>query len=216
MNGKIKLVVVDDHEVVREGLVRIFSDNEKIEIIGKYGDGPSFLESVMELRPDVVLMDISLKGNKSGLTVTKDLLQNFPDVNVIMLTIHISSNYVFEAVKIGARGYFTKHADITEIIRAVEKVSYDKEFYMCEEARDLISKEFVASLKGEDNFLTDLERKIISLICSGKNNKEIAEEMELSPKTISNYKAIILDKMKSKNDIELVVKAIQEKIVSNE
>jgi two-component system, NarL family, response regulator NreC len=216
MSKKIKLAVVDDVELIRKGLADLFLDNEKVEIIGKYKDSNSFLESVTEIKPDVVLMDISLKNGKSGLIVAKDLLNIFPDINIIMLTIHLSSNYIFESIKIGARGYFTKLSEGFELVQAVENISYDKEFYMSSDVKNLINKEFLRSIRDKDKYLTDIEREIINFISEGKNLKEIAIEMELSPKTIANYKTTILNKLDSKNDIEMVTRAIREKIISGE
>ncbi len=213
---KIKLAIVEDQFVTREGIASIFISNKKIDICGKYEDGESFLSSIGTNRPDVVLMDISLKNDKSGIDIAKKALSVYPDLKVIMLTVHNSNYYIYESIKIGAAAYLTKNSDGTEIVSTVESIRMMKDFYVGKEMMSNLVKEHIIRIRNNEEFFSDVEIKIIFLTCEGRNTKEIAVELGLSPKTISNYKTVILKKIDARNDIELVKKALQNKLISLE
>jgi DNA-binding NarL/FixJ family response regulator len=215
MLNKIKLAVLDDHDLLLKGIASLFSENDKVEIVGAYMDGEVFMNSLQTSRPDVAIIDIRLK-RQDGFDYVKKLLNLYPDVKIIMLSVHLSINYIYESFSSGARGYFTKNSDSLELVKAVENICFDDEFYMSEDITKIISNEYLIDLKNKNEVLNDTERKIIEMICEGNTTKEIAAILGLSQKTISNYKTILLDKFNVKSDVQLALQAVREKIVSNE
>jgi DNA-binding NarL/FixJ family response regulator len=215
MSKKIKLVVLDDHDLVLKGISSLFYDNEKVEVIGGFLDSESFMDFVKTTKPDVAIIDIRLK-NKSGMDSLKSLLEIYPDVKAIILSVHLSINYIYESFNLGARGFFTKNSDSVELVQAVENVCSDDEFHMSGDITTTISDEYMSILKNKDGVLNKTERKIIEMICDGRSTKEIALALDFSQKTIANYKKIILDKFNVKSEVQMALQAVRDRIVSNE
>jgi two-component system response regulator NreC len=194
----IRVAVVDDHTLMRQGTVGLLGSQADIEIAGEADSGRAALELVAEAEPDVVLMDIAMPG-MSGLDATREIRQRFPDVNVVIVTMHERDDYFFEALRAGASGYVLKGADIEGLLSAV-RAAYRGEVYLQPSASKALVADYLArAAKGEDrdryDGLTDREREVLRLTAQGLTTREIAEELVLSPHTVQSHRERIMSKL---------------------
>lgn len=201
---KIKVLIVDDHTLMRSGLRLMLSAQEDIEVVGEAADGNGGIAMAQKMRPDVVLLDISMPG-MNGLECLNALLANQPDLKVILLTMHEDARYVKEGFALGAMGYVLKKAADDVLYQAV-RVVYSGEMYI----QPSITKAVVAELTERPRVddlrkpLSDQEKKVLSLIAAGYANREIAEQLVISVKTVETYKYRIMDKLNCKKRSDLV------------
>jgi two-component system, NarL family, invasion response regulator UvrY len=207
-----RILIVDDHEVVREGVKKIFSENASSFVFGEAATAPDALRIVREQDWDVVMLDISL-GGRSGLELLKELKQIRPRLPVLILSMHPEEQYARRAFKAGAAGYVTKDIDRAELAEAVNRVAEGGNYV----TRALAEKLVVHFARGSDRLpheiLSDREFEVMRLITLGKTLNEIAAILSLSDKTISTYRARILEKIGVNSNAELVRYAIQNKLV---
>lgn len=205
--GKITVLLVDDHGLVRRGFRRIIEDEPDLVVVGEASDGDEAIRMARELRPGVILMDCALPGT-TGLTAAQKILQTNPDQLILMLSMHSESTLVRRSLDAGARGYILKNAVDFELVTAIRRVARGEIVLAPEVVRP-------ASLKGERNAgLTARELEILQLIVAGKSNKEIADELALSVNTISVHRANIMDALGLHKTAELVVYAIRNGLVN--
>ena len=206
------ILLVDDHEVVRDGVKRILDKQPGAVTFGEASTAPEALELVREQDWDVVLLDISL-GDRDGLEVLKEIKHLRPRLPVLILSMHSEELFARRALKAGADGYITKNSPRAELAEAVEKVRKGGIYV----SRSLAEKLVIDLRKGEDqpphDTLSDREFEVLRLIASGKTVGEIADMLSLSAGTISTYRARILEKMGMKTNAELTHYAIQNKLV---
>lgn len=206
------ILLVDDHEVVRDGVKRILDKQPGAVAFGEASTAPEALELVREQDWDVVLLDISL-GDRDGLEVLKEIKHLRPRLPVLILSMHSEELFARRALKAGADGYITKNSPRAELAEAVEKVRKGGIYV----SRSLAEKLVIDLRKGEDqpphDTLSDREFEVLRLIASGKTVGEIADMLSLSAGTISTYRARILEKMGMKTNAELTHYAIQNKLV---
>ena len=208
----IRVVVVDDHTLMRQGTVGLLGSQADIEIAGEADSGRAALELVADAAPDVVLMDITMPG-MSGLDATREIRRRFPSVKVVIVTMHERDDYFFEALRAGASGYVLKGADIEELLSAV-RAAYRGEVYLQPSASKALVTEYLArAARGEDHDrydgLTDREREILRLIAQGMTTKEIAEELVLSPHTVQSHRDRIMAKLDLHSKTSLVRYAME-------
>jgi two-component system invasion response regulator UvrY len=208
----MRILIVDDHEVVRDGLKRILDERGNTATFGEASTASEALRLAREMDWDVAVLDLSL-GGKSGLEVLKQLKLIRPGLPVLILSMHSEQQYANRAFKAGAAGYVTKDSPRAELAQAVYKVGKGGTY-----VSPAIAEKLVVQLqKGDDRplheNLSDREFEVIRLIASGKTVGEIAQMLSLSDKTISTYRARILDKMGMKNNAELMYYALQNKLV---
>ena len=207
----IRILIVDDHAVVRNGVKLIFADEPDSATFGEAGTAQEALHLVREQEWDVVLMDIAL-GDRSGLEVLKDLKSIRPKLPVLMLSMHSEAQYARRAFKAGASGYITKDSTPEELARAIDKVATGGK-YVSATLAELLVTELDDTDKMPHERLSDREFEIMCLLASGKTVSEVAAQLFLSIKTISTYRTRVLEKMGMRTNAELTHYAILNKLV---
>ncbi|MBT4004285.1 MAG: response regulator transcription factor [Chloroflexi bacterium] len=211
----IKLLLVDDHAVVRSGLHMILDQEEDVIIVGEAENASEAYNKTQELLPDVVLMDIGLP-DMTGIEITKKIKENFPEVAIVALTIHEDEEYFFKMLEAGATGYLPKRAAPGELLTAIRAVSVS-EVYIYPSLAKLLVKDFLNNdeKKNGDNFgkLTDREIEVLAYLADGVSNQEIAVTLHISPKTVSRHRENIMRKLDLRNRSELVKYAIRKGII---
>lgn len=198
----IRVAIVDDHSMVRSGLVRILKEEPDMEVVTE-ADGHAQLFNELKLGlPDIVLLDISMPG-KNGLEILKELKQEYPGIRTLMLSMHPEEHFAVRAIKAGASGYVTKESAASELVRAIRQVYNGGKFITTVVAEKLANSFELESNKLAHERLSNREFQILGMIASGKKAKAIAEELSLSPATVATYRARILEKMQLKSNVEL-------------
>jgi DNA-binding NarL/FixJ family response regulator len=204
---KITVLLVDDHSLVRRGFRRMLEDEKDMDVVGEAGDGETAVKLAKELHPQVVVMDCALPG-MNGLHATREILEDSPDANVLMLSMHSESTWVRQAIEAGAKGYMLKNALDLELGSAIRKVAAGETVFDPQ-------VEQPSALKGERNAgLTQRELEVLQMIVDGKSNKEIATVLELSANTIAVHRANIMNTLGIHKTAELVVYAIRAGLVN--
>jgi DNA-binding NarL/FixJ family response regulator len=210
--GMKRILLVDDHEVVRDGIRRIFDDQPGAAAFGEASAGPEALRLVREQDWDVVVLDLSL-GGRSGLELLRELKDIRPKLPVLILSMHSEEQYARRSFKAGASGYITKDSPRAELVNAVNKVISGGRYVSPALAEKLVVDLEKGSDRPPHETLSDREFEVMRLIASGKTVSEIAELLSLSDRTISTYRARLLEKMSMKTNAELTHYAIQNKLV---
>jgi DNA-binding NarL/FixJ family response regulator len=215
MTAAMKVLVVDDHEVVRQGIKMVLETDPELEVVGEAASGEDAIERVRELRPNVVVMDIGMPG-LSGFEATRRIRQSNPEVQVLALTVHDSEAYVFQMLQAGATGYIVKRAPAVEVIQAVKR-AYRGEAVLHPSVAKLLIRDYLSRVeKGEEtsyDTLSDREREILKLIAEGKTNREMADLLYLSVKTVQAHRANLMRKLGMHDRTELVKYAIRKGII---
>jgi two-component system invasion response regulator UvrY len=212
VEGMKKILIVDDHEVLREGVKRIFDKQPGARSFGEASTVPEALRLVREQDWDIVVLDISL-GGRSGFEVLKELKQIRPGLPVLILSMHSEEEFVRRAVKAGASGYITKDSPRAELVKAVSKVMSGGKYLSATLAENLIFDLAIGTRPPHEG-LSNREFEVLRLIASGKTVSEIASVLSLSDSTISTYRGRILEKMGMKTSAELTRYAIHNKLVN--
>jgi len=208
----IKLLIADDHPIVREGLKQILRDAPDIVISGEAEDGIEVINKIKKENYDVILLDISMP-RKDGIEILNDLRKEKVKPRILILSIHPEEQYGIRALKAGAYGYLTKDNVPNELISAIRKVSRGEKYISPSLAEKLVDALKVGFDKPYHEALSNREYQVMLLLASGKSMQEIAKELFLSIKTVSTYKTRILRKMKMKNTFEVIYYAIKNKLV---
>lgn len=204
MSDKVRLMLIDDHPLVRDGLRVRLETVPGFKVVGEAGDGPSALEAVPHCVPDVALMDIAMRGT-NGIELAKVFHERFPQVRVIMLTMHDQPQYVLEAFRHGARGYVLKDSPALEIVAAVHAVMAGKRYYSAGVADAL------ASASAAEPQVTQREREVLALLAEGLSSKEIAQRLDLSVRTVETHRLNIKRKLELDGSAALVKFAVEHK-----
>lgn len=208
----IKILIADDHAIVRRGLKQILAETPDMVVAGEAHNGQELLDKVRDHQWDVVVLDISMPG-RGGLDTLKQLKSERPKLPVLMLTIHPEDQYAVRVLRAGASGYLTKESAPDHLVEAIRKVARGGKYISPHLAEKLAFNLESLSEKPLHEALSDREFQVLRFIASGKTVKEIGEELSLSVKTISTYRTRILEKMKMRNNAELTHYAIQQKLV---
>lgn len=211
----IKVLIVDDHELIRCGISRLLADHDVIDVVGEAESGESGVAKARELRPDVVLMDANMPGI-GGLEATRRLLRFDPDVKVIAVTVHGDEPYPTRFMQAGASGYVTKGADIEEMVVAIRQVASGKRYLTPEIAQQMALKAVNPDEGSPFDELSDREMQVMLMITKGQKVPDISEQLFLSPKTVNSYRYRLFEKLKIENDVELTHMAIRHGIIESE
>lgn len=209
----IRVLIVDDHKLVREGLKAVLGQGEEIEVIGEAGSGEDALEMFESLDPDVILMDISMPG-LNGIQTTKLIKKQNPDTKVVILTMLDQEGSVYEAIKAGATGYMIKNTSSDELVRAIQAV-HDGKALLHPDATAQLLKEFVclSENRAKDYGLSDREMEVLQLLSEGKTNKELAKSLWISEQTVKTHLAHIFGKLGTSDRTETVARALRTGLV---
>lgn len=195
MNKTIKVLVVDDHPLVRKGIALCLSSHKDMKIVGEIGDAREVLSQALELRPDVILMDIDMP-HVSGLTVTRLLCDKLPEIKVLILSIHESPEYIRQAIQAGACGYIFKGASAADFAYAVETVCRGEVYFTPEMLRLTLDHSSREDANGERFRLTSREQEVLVQIAEGWSNKEIANKLGVSGRTVEFHRGQLKCKLK--------------------
>jgi DNA-binding NarL/FixJ family response regulator len=212
----IKIVLVDDHRIFRDGLKSLLSEVDFIEVIGEASGGSELLELLKTLNPDLVILDISMK-DVSGIEVSKQMASLYPEIKIMILSMHTNEEFVINAIKAGVNGYLSKDASRDELLDAIKIIHEGGECYS-KLVSDNFLKSYVKKYKAEhslleNKILTHRELEILKLAAVGLTNKEIADKLFISNKTVDCHKNNIVQKLKLKNTAEMVLYAVKNKII---
>jgi two-component system response regulator NreC len=212
----IRVLVVDDHTLVREGIIGLLESQPDIEVVGQAGNAQEAFAAIPAALPDVVLMDVAMPG-QSGLDATREIRERFASVQVLIVTIHDREDYLFQALRAGAVGYVLKGAEVQDLLAAV-RAAYRGEVYLFPSATKTLVADFLRrSQSGEDRMafdgLTDREREILGLIAQGMTTNEIATAIFLSPHTVQSHRDHIMAKLDLHSKAALIKYAIAKGLI---
>lgn len=215
---KIRVVLIDDHTILRNGLKVLLNSQDDITVVGEASNGRDGIEIVHITQPNIVIMDITMDG-MNGIEATQTIKKQHPDIRVLILTMHESDAYLFQSLRAGASGYISKEAADTELITAIRTVQ-NGNFYLTPLAQKIMISDYLQRVhQGEEretfNDLTEREREILKLVADGLTNTQIAERLTISPKTVDTHRSHIMDKLNLHNRAELVKYAIRHGFIDN-
>jgi two-component system response regulator NreC len=217
--SKIRLLLVDDHEIVRAGLRMLFLAEPDMEIVGEAGSGTDAIRAVAELHPDVVLMDVAMPG-MNGIEATRRIKSAHPEMAILALTMYEEEQYFFEMLNAGASGYIPKRAAPDDLVSAIRVVSQGNVFLYASLARFLLHEVLPAhdakADASESEELTPREREVLTHIAEGKTNREIADVLVISPKTVDRHRENIMQKLNLHSRVDLVKYAISRGLIQVE
>lgn len=208
----IRIIVVDDHSLVRAGLIKVLREEEDIEIIAEANGYSQLLSALRGASPDLVLVDISMPG-KNGLEIVKELKLEFPQIKTLVLSMHPEERFSVRAIKAGAYGYVTKESAAEELVSAIRQVYYGGKYITPGVAQKLANTFEIDSERPAHERLSDRELQVLSMIAEGKKIKEIAHELSLSPTTVATYRARVLEKMQLKSSVEITSYALRNNLI---
>jgi two-component system invasion response regulator UvrY len=210
----IRILVVDDHAIVREGLKQILGDVEDMAVLAEACNGQEAMEQIRRQTFDVILMDISMPG-RSGLEILKDIKNEHPKLPVLILSMHPEEQYAIRALRAGAAGYMNKSSAPDELIGAIRKVSAGRKYVSPSVAEKLAFELGTDPTRLPHELLSDREYQVMMMLAAGKSVSEIGQELCLSVKTISTYRARIMEKMNLKKNAELTLYAVQNHLLND-
>ena len=208
----IRVLLVDDHDLVRIGIKRLLSDVIGIEVVGEAASGEEAIDLVPKLKPNVVLMDVNMPG-MGGLEATKRLTRLAPDSKVLVVTVYGDEPYPSRVLQAGAIGYMTKGASVDEMVQAIRCVNIGKRYISPEVAQQLALKHLSDEGDSPFDILSEREMQVLIMISSGQKVNDIAEQLCLSPKTVNSYRYRIFEKLNVNSDVELTHLAIKYNLV---
>ena len=215
--NKIRVLIVDDHTLVRDGIRALLALVADVEVVGEAANGKEALEKVKELAPDVVLMDLAMPV-MGGLDATRRIRRDFPGTRVLALTQYDDSEYVIPVIEAGARGFVSKMAAFSELASAIQAV-HDGGSFLSPLAAAALVEEYqqktpIEGNKGPYERLTDREREVLKLVVEGHTAREIADMLVVSPKTVEWYKTSLMNKLNIHNRTDLIKFAIRKRVIT--
>jgi len=213
----IRIVLADDHAVMRRGLRLVLEQQEDFQVLGEANDGREAINLVESCKPDVAVLDITMP-NLNGIEAARQIIAKQPNVAVVILSMHSDEGYVLRALKAGARGYLLKESPEADFIQAVRSVSEGKAYFSPAVSRMLV-EDYIRQLQDKDiedsyDLLTPRERELLQLIAEGKSNKDIANMLNLSLYTVETHRSNILEKLNLHSVPELILYAVRKGVIS--
>ncbi|MFD0590737.1 response regulator [Paenibacillus sp. GCM10027627] len=215
----IRLLIVDDHAIVRSGLAMLLGGRHGIEVVGEASEGDEAIDKAKRLVPDVVLMDLSMPHGKDGLTAAAELKELFPKMAILILTMHDDDEYLFRAVAIGASGYILKNAPHDELVSAITTVASGDAYLYPTATKRLMGEYMARQRDGKENggpyeTLSEREKEILEWLAKGYTNKEIGEQLFISVKTVETHRSHLMEKLGLKTRPELIKFAMQKGLLN--
>ena len=215
--GVLRIMVADDHEVVRKGLVALLQAQPDWQVCGEAGDGREAVEKAVQLKPDILILDIGMPS-LNGLEATRQILKTIPNARVLILTLHDSDQVVREVLNAGARGFLLKSDAARDLVAAVDALRHDKTYFTSKVAAMVLEGYLKGGTAGAvitpgRNRLTPREREIVQLLAEGKSTKEVAVALGLSVKTAETHRSNIMRKLQLHSVSDLVLYAVRNNIV---
>lgn len=213
---KIKVLIADDHQLFREGLVTLLTDSNQIEVVGQAENGSEAIDKAFKLKPDIIIMDIGMP-TLNGIEATKIIKKNQSEVKIIALSMHAEKTYIKRMLEAGAKGYVQKNCAIQKLIEGIIAVNSGS-IYLSESITEALVEDYLEYKKEDDQMrliesLTSREMEILILVASGKSTGDIAEELYISVKTIGTHKHNILEKLQLKTTADLVKFALRHNLI---
>lgn len=208
----IRIVIVDDHAIVRRGVRQIVAESASIEVVGEASDYGELMKLLRECECEVVLLDIAIPG-KNGIDILKAVRERHPKVRVLMFSTYPEDQYAVRALKAGASGYLNKSSAPEKLVEAIQQISLGRRYITPEFAESLAASVAEPETRNPHELLSDREFQTLRLIASGKKLSEIAAELSISPKTVSVYRARVLEKMNLRTNTEIARYAVAHSLV---
>lgn len=209
----IKVIVVDDHVLIRKGIILLLENYRDIQVVGEAGDGEEAIQLAVQTQPDVVLMDISIPNGLDGFTATQEIMKQVSHVKIILLTMHNEIVYIQKGIEVNAHGYLLKNSQGNELYDAIKSVHNGKQYYSVGLPEEQLEKLFKQKGKEKGELLTVREQEIVRLTILGFTNVQIGKKLFISSKTVENHKANIMQKLELKDKSELIQYGLANKYV---
>ncbi|NSL52644.1 response regulator transcription factor [Calidifontibacillus erzurumensis] len=210
--NRIKVLLVDDHAVVRDGIHYLLNSQPDMEVVGEAAEGNEAIAKAIETKPDVIIMDLSMPNGRDGLSTTSEVLQILPETKVLILSMYDDNQYLFRALKAGASGYILKSSLGKELLGAIRQV-YNGQAYLHPGAQKKIIERFLNGKIDEEedsyDLLTEREKEILSLVAKGYTNKEVGDLLNISSRTVETHKANIMEKLELTTRKDLIRFAVK-------
>ncbi|MBK2126334.1 UvrY/SirA/GacA family response regulator transcription factor [Fangia hongkongensis] len=211
----IKILLVDDHDLVRLGIKKLLGDVGNINIVGEASSGEEAIKLVPQVKPDVILMDVKMPG-MGGLEATKRIVKAHPHIKILVVTVYGDEPYPTRVLQAGASGYMTKGVGLDEMIQAIKTVYSGRRYLSPEVAQQLALKHLTHDDESPFDSLSEREMQVLIMITSGQKVNEVADQLCLSPKTVNSYRYRLFDKLGIDSDVELTHLAIRHKLIDVE
>lgn len=215
----IKIVLIDDHQIVRDGIKELLKGISNINIIGEAKDGKELLQILKTIKPDLLVLDISLP-DISGIDITRQIVKNYPDIKILILSMYTGENFITESLEAGARGYLPKNTTRKELLEAIYAIFNGKD-YLSSSISEIIVNSYINMVKNKTTLqktknanLTKRESEILNLFGNSFKNREIADELYISVRTVEAHKRNIMKKFELRSSVDLVKFAIKNKIIN--
>ena len=209
---KIRIVLADDHPLIREGFKSLLNKSEKFEIVGEAENGRDLIEIAGRIKPDIILTDVKMPV-MNGLDAIEELAKNFPVMKFIVLTMHEEREYIVNALKIGASGYLLKTIEGPELEKAITTI-FQGGKYFSPIVTNILAETVKRPETNETSEITPREKEVLDLVAQGKSTKQIADQLGISIRTVESHRINMLKKMKVSNTAELIKKALELRLIS--
>ncbi|MBK7212538.1 MAG: response regulator transcription factor [Bacteroidales bacterium] len=216
---KIRIILADDHQLVRTGIANLLNGEAGFDIIGEASDSTECLNLVQQLKPDVAVLDIAMPG-MSGIDLTRKIHDAYPEIRVLILSMYTSEEFIFNAINAGAKGYLPKNTSRKELIEAIQAVSRGEEYY-AESISNVILKSYIKKAKSgpeesriKETQLSKRELEVLRLFAEGFSNQEIADKLFISIRTVESHKNHVMQRLELKSSVDLVKFAIRNNMVN--
>ncbi len=215
--NKLRILVADDHGVVRKGICLQLQQHEQFQVVGEAGDGREAVQMAETLKPDIIVMDIAMP-NLNGIDATEQIMKNSPQIGVILLSMHSDDSYLSRALNAGARGYLVKETADADLPRAVEVAAQGKPFFSPAISKllveDYVRRMQQQGLKDPYELLTVREKETLQLAAEGKTNKEIAKILDVGVSTVETHRFNVMQKLGLHSSADIVLYAVRNKIIT--
>jgi len=212
MKIRKKVIIVEDHTIFREGMKRVISEMEDMELVGEAENGAVFISMLKKVEPDIVLMDIQMP-EMDGIEATEKALKIYPNLKILVLSMFGEEEYVYSMVDRGVSGFILKTSGLADFNRAIKKI-LDGQQYYSEEIMAILVKKFRSYDSPDKLVLSEKENEVLRLLCKGLSNNDIADKLFLSVRTVEGYRNKLLQKTGSSNVLNLVIFAVKNKLVT--